>query len=115
MERENCIFCGIAGKRLAANLIYEDGELVAFKDISPKAPVHFLIVPRKHIDDHLALDETDCGWLGRAHLVANQLAKELGIEDGFRVVLNCREKAGQTVGHLHMHVMGGRNFTWPPG
>jgi histidine triad (HIT) family protein len=115
MGQDSCIFCGISKKEIPSTMLYEDHDLVAFRDIHPKAPVHFLVVPKKHVEDHLSLDKEDCHWIGKAHLVANQLAKDLNIADGFRIVINCKEKAGQTVEHFHMHVMGGRIFSWPPG
>lgn len=97
-------------------MIHEDDELVAFKDINPQAPVHFLIVPKKHFNDHFNLEEKDSALIGRAHLLANKLAKEMNLgNDGFRLVINCKERAGQTVNHLHVHVLGGRDFHWPPG
>lgn len=116
IPENNCLFCHIAEKKVPSQILYEDGELVAFKDTHPKAPVHLLIIPKKHLEDHLQLNEQDSGWVGRAHLLANRLAKDQSIDaEGFRLVINCREKAGQTVNHLHMHVLGGRSFSWPPG
>jgi histidine triad (HIT) family protein len=115
IPQKTCLFCRIAKKEIASTILYEDEDLVAFKDVSPKAPVHFLIIPKEHLEDHLQLHEKDSGWIGRTHLLANQLAKDLRIDDGFRLVVNCRQRAGQSVDHLHMHVMGGRDFSWPPG
>ena len=89
---------------------------MAIEDVNPQAPVHLLIIPKKHLEDHLGLSEADSAWMARAHLLANRLAKERKIdEEGFRLVINCRQRGGQTVNHLHMHVMGGRDFHWPPG
>lgn len=116
IPEKHCLFCRIANKEVASAILYEDADLVAFKDINPKAPVHLLIIPKKHLDDHLQLHEEDSVWLGQAHLLANRLARDLRIDgDGFRLVVNCREGAGQTVDHLHMHLLGGRAFSWPPG
>jgi len=114
-EIKSCLFCRIVKKEIPSAIVYEDAEWVAFKDIHPQAPVHVLIVPKKHFDDHLALKDEDRNWIGGWHALASRLAKDLKIEDGFRLVVNCKERAGQTVNHLHMHLMGGRDFSWPPG
>lgn len=112
----DCIFCKIAAKEIPSQLIYEDEELVAFKDINPQAPVHVLIVPKKHIPHLLALDPADAEVLKRVHTVITTLARELGIADsGFRIVVNTLKDGGQTVPHLHFHVLGGRFMNWPPG
>jgi histidine triad (HIT) family protein len=110
-----CVFCKIAQKEVQSDVLYEDTDLVAFRDVNPKAPVHILVVPKEHLSDHCALKEKDARWLGNAHILVNHLVKELQIEDGFRLVINCGEKAGQTVPHFHIHLMGGRDFRWPPG
>ena len=109
------IFLKIARKEIPAKIVYEDEHCVAFHDITPKAPVHVLIIPRKVIATHADLRDEDRELLGHLHLVAARLAEQLGISDGYRLVINCREPAGQTVPHLHMHLLGGRNFDWPPG
>ncbi|MCL4513490.1 MAG: histidine triad nucleotide-binding protein [Candidatus Eremiobacteraeota bacterium] len=114
-DGNSCVFCKIAKKEIQSDILYEDAELAAFRDVNPKAPVHVLVVPKKHLSDHYALEEKDARWVGNAHLLVNRLAKDLEIEDGFRVVINCGEKAGQTVPHFHIHLMGGRDFHWPPG
>ena len=109
------IFLKIANKQIPAKLVHEDELCVAFHDINPQAPVHVLIIPRKEIRTHDDVTAEDRELLGHLHLVAAQLAKKLGLSDGYRLVLNCKERAGQTVPHLHLHLLGGREMTWPPG
>ena len=109
------IFLKIANKQIKANIIHEDDQCLAFHDVNPQAPVHVLIIPRKVIPTHADVKPEDSELLGHLHLVAAQLAEKLGIGDGYRLVLNCKERAGQTVPHLHLHLLGGRNLTWPPG
>ena len=109
------IFLKIVEKKIPARIIHEDEHCVAFHDINPQAPVHVLIVPRKVIRTHDELTEADRDLVGHLHLVAVKLAQQLGLADGYRLIVNCKEKAGQTVPHLHVHLLGGRDFTWPPG
>jgi histidine triad (HIT) family protein len=109
------IFLKIANKQIAARIIYEDDQCVAFHDINPQAPVHVLIIPRKVIPTHADIQDADSELLGHLHLIAAKLAQQLGLQEGYRLVLNCKEPAGQTVPHLHLHLLGGRNFNWPPG
>jgi histidine triad (HIT) family protein len=112
----DCLFCGIVQRKVKGDVVYEDDSVVAFKDIRPQAPVHILIVPRKHIETLLDLRPEDGEVTGRIFQVAAKLAQERGIaENGFRVVANCGADAGQTVFHLHYHLLGGRRFGWPPG
>ena len=112
----DCLFCGIADGKIKANLVYQDEAVLAFTDIAPRAPVHILIIPRKHIASVLDIEASDDGMLGRIFAVAGRLAREQGISDkGFRVVVNSGADAGQTVFHLHFHLLGGRPMTWPPG
>lgn len=112
----DCIFCKIGKGEIPAKVVYEDESVLAFEDINPQAPVHILIIPRKHIPTLLDIEETDGVLLGHMFGVANRIAKERGIaEKGFRVVLNCNREAGQTVFHIHLHLLGGRQMTWPPG
>jgi histidine triad (HIT) family protein len=112
----DCLFCGIVERKVKADVVYEDESVVAFKDIRPQARVHILIVPRKHIATLLDLRPEDVEPTGRIFQVAVKLAQEEGIaESGFRVVANCGADAGQTVFHLHYHLLGGRRFGWPPG
>jgi histidine triad (HIT) family protein len=109
------IFKRILDGEIPAQRIHEDEHCIAFHDIHPQAPVHVLIIPRKVIRTHDDVTAEDQSLLGHLHLVAVRLAKQLGLEGGYRLVLNCREKGGQTVPHLHLHLLGGRSFDWPPG
>jgi len=109
------IFLKILNKQIPARIAYEDDRCLAFHDINPQAPVHVLIIPRRVIATHDDLTEDDRELVGHLHLVAARLAKQLGLHEGYRVVVNCRERAGQTVPHLHLHLLGGRAMTWPPG
>jgi histidine triad (HIT) family protein len=109
------IFLKIIDKSIPAKIVHEDEHCIAFHDVNPQAPVHVLIVPRKVIPTHADITPADQALLGHLHLVANRLATQLGIEDGYRLVLNCKERAGQTVPHLHLHLLGGRSLSWPPG
>ncbi len=113
---EGCIFCRIIAKEIGSKIAYEDEEVVAFHDINPQAPVHVLIVPRRHIPTLNEATEDDVSVLGKMLLVAQKLAKELGVADsGYRLVLNTNRGAGQSVFHTHIHLLGGRIFHWPPG
>jgi histidine triad (HIT) family protein len=109
------IFLKIANKEIKADLVHEDDQCVAFRDINPQAPVHVLIIPRKVIRTHADLTAADQALLGHLHLVAVRLAEQLGLSEGYRLVINCKELAGQTVPHLHLHLLGGRAMGWPPG
>ena len=109
------LFQKIIDRQIKADIVYEDDRCLAFRDINPQAPVHLLIIPRKVIRTHADLTEGDRELVGHLHLVAARLAKQLGIEDGYRVLINCNERAGQTVPHLHLHLLGGRDMKWPPG
>ena len=112
----NCLFCGIIKGDIKGDIVYRDKSVVAFRDINPKAPVHILIVPRKHIETLPDLEQGDKGLIGDIFYAAAQLAREQGIDkDGFRVVLNNGPGAGQSVFHIHFHLLGGRPFIWPPG
>ncbi len=113
---DDCLFCKIVAGEIDSDLIYEDEQVIAFKDIKPQAPTHILIVPRKHISTLLDLEEEDNQLVGHIYQVAKELAKREGIaEDGFRVVSNCNEAGGQSVYHIHYHLLGGRDLQWPPG
>lgn len=106
---ETCLFCRIATRELPGKIVYEDDQSVAFEDIHPKAPVHILIVPRRHLPTLLDAGQDDDRLLGHLLLVANQIARQKGIaERGFRLVLNCNSEGGQAVYHLHLHLLGGR-------
>jgi histidine triad (HIT) family protein len=109
------IFLKIIEKKIPAKVIYEDEQCLAFHDINPQAPVHVLLIPKRVIATHDELTLADAALLGHLHLVATKIAKQLGLHDGYRIVVNCRETGGQTVPHLHFHIMGGRDMTWPPG
>jgi histidine triad (HIT) family protein len=111
---EDCIFCKIANREINSELIYEDDEIAAFNDLSPQAPTHILLVPRKHIESTENLNESNYEITGKMIFAASKLAKKLGLE-GYRLVFNCNEIAGQTVFHLHCHMLGGRVMEWPPG
>jgi histidine triad (HIT) family protein len=112
----DCIFCKIANKELPATLAYEDESVIAFDDLYPRAPIHKLIIPRKHIATLNDLEPSDTAVAGRLMYTAQQLAKQYGIaEEGYRVVMNCNAGAGQAVFHIHLHLLGGRQMTWPPG
>ena len=111
----DCLFCKIAAKQIPAKIVYEDDDVFAFADIAPKAPTHVLICPKKHFASlHEAVEE-DQAVLGKISLIAAQLAREWKLEKGYRTVVNTGAGAGQTVFHLHMHLLGGREFDWPPG
>ncbi len=113
----DCIFCKIAKKEIPSAVVYEDEQVVAFKDLEPQAPVHVLIIPKKHVESVAALKVEDKELA--AHILVDvipQLARELGVaEKGFRVVANTGDEGGQTVKHLHFHLLGGRSMQWPPG
>jgi len=107
----SCIFCQIAAREIPSELIYEDDELIAFRDIHPQAPVHFLVLPKKHITRLADMGDEDFPLIGKMARVATELAAKDGISDGFRIAVNCGEQGGQTVWHVHMHVLGGRQLS----
>ena len=111
----DCIFCAIANGEIPANKVYEDDKILAFYDLEPQAPVHILIIPKEHIKWAYDVTEENSGVIAHIFAKIPEIAKKLGIEDGFRVVNNCGEKAGQSVHHIHFHLMAGREFTWPAG
>ena len=115
MMMQDNLFLKIIEKKIPAKIAYEDDRCVAFHDINPQAPTHVLIVPRKVIPTHEDIKDEDRDLLGHLHLVAAKLARQLGLKDGYRLVLNCKEQAGQSVPHLHLHLLGGRAMKWPPG
>ncbi|HUK55449.1 MAG TPA: histidine triad nucleotide-binding protein [Nitrospiria bacterium] len=111
-----CLFCRIVKKEIPGRIVYEDEAVVAFEDINPQAPVHILVVPRKHVDSLMNLTQGDKELMGSLFMVANELAKTHDLNpSGFRAVINTGPGGGQTVYHLHVHLMGGRQMTWPPG
>ena len=109
------LFLKIIDKTIPAKIAHEDDLCVAFHDIGPKAPTHVVIIPKKVIRTHADITPEDAPLLGHLHVVAAQLAAQLGLTDGYRLVINCKERGGQTVPHLHMHMLGGRDMDWPPG
>ena len=103
-------------KEIKSNIVYEDDRVLAFRDINPQAPAHILIIPKKHIEKVLDIKEEDASLIGYLYLVASELARKEKIDkSGFRIVTNCNRDAGQAVFHLHLHLLGGRSFSWPPG
>ena len=108
---EDCIFCKIIKKEILSSIVYEDSEILAFRDINPVAPVHILVIPKKHISSLIDLNEEDELVIGRIYTVINKIAKQEGIDEkGFRVVVNCGEDGGQEVKHLHFHIIGGKKL-----
>ena len=111
----DCIVCKIAGHEIPTEPIYEDELVIAFNDLAPQAPVHFLVVPKKHIDSLDAATDEDSELISHIMLTIPKIAADLGLEDGYRIVVNTGEDGGQTVQHLHFHVLGKRKMAWPPG
>ncbi|MCF7809757.1 histidine triad nucleotide-binding protein [bacterium] len=112
----DCLFCKFADGRIPVDFIYEDDEIVAFRDINPQAPHHVLIIPRRHIETVLDLKEDDALLAGRMIATAGKIATDLGLsEKGYRLVFNCKHSGGQEIYHIHLHLLGGRQMTWPPG
>ena len=113
---QECLFCQIAQKKLTTTLVYEDEHVLGFHDINPKAPIHILIIPKIHIATLNDLQNTDTELVGHMVWTASQIAQMLQIADqGYRLVFNCNNAGGQTVFHIHLHLLGGRTLTWPPG
>ena len=113
---DNCLFCKIAEGQIPSKIVYQDEDVVAFEDINPQAPYHILLIPRRHIASMADLTEEDGTLLARLFMVAAKLAHKLGFdESGYRFVTNVGPDAGQSVFHLHFHLLGGRKFAWPPG
>jgi histidine triad (HIT) family protein len=113
---QDCLFCRIARGEIPAHVVYQDDQVVAFRDITPQAPTHILIIPRQHMADLLQLTAEDGALLGKMTTIAAELARLEGLaERGFRLVMNTGPDAGQSVHHLHMHLLGGREMAWPPG
>lgn len=111
----DCIFCKIANGEIPATKVYEDDLVVAFNDLEPQAPTHILVIPKAHISSAADVNEENSAVISHIFEVIAKLSKELGMTNGFRVVNNCGDSAGQTVKHIHFHVMSGRKFTWPAG
>ena len=110
-----CLFCNIIAGTIPARTFYQDDQVIAFHDVNPQAPVHFLIIPRRHIPTLNDLTTSDTSLAGHMLLTAQHLAAQQGCSQGFRVVMNCNEQGGQSVDHIHMHVLGQRQMHWPPG
>ena len=115
-ENNDCLFCKIVEKKIPADIVYESENIIAFKDIEPKAPIHCLIIPKKHISTINDIDGSNSNIIGLMYEAAAQLARTLNVnKDGYRVVMNCNSNGGQTVYHIHLHFLAGRQLSWPPG
>src|SRR5690554_2150388 len=111
-----CLFCKIAHKEISSEIIYEDDKIVAFKDVAPQAPTHILFIPKMHYDSIMDVPDDQLDIISHIHKIAKKLAKEIGIDkSGFRIVNNCGKEGGQSVQHLHYHLLGRRQLAWPPG
>ena len=116
MTESNCVFCKIASGQIPAVKLLEDEAAIAFADLNPQAPTHVLVIPRRHVQSLAHVEDADFGEVGKVMHLAARVARKLGVaEGGYRVVLNSGKDAGQTVEHLHAHVLGGRQMAWPPG
>lgn len=116
MSNDNCLFCKILNGEIPADLVYESETAVAFRDINPQAPTHVLVIPREHISTINDIEADHQAIVGSLFSAAREIAAQEGIEEGgYRAVMNCNEGAGQSVFHIHLHVLGGRQFSWPPG
>ncbi len=115
MGDSNCLFCKMASGQIEPNKIYEDDDILAFYDIDPKAPVHFLVIPKAHIESAAQITPENSSVIGKIFEKITEIAKDMQLVDGFRVVTNCGEDGGQSVGHLHFHVLAKRRLSWPPG
>lgn len=112
----DCIFCKMASGEIKPDVVFEDEDILAFRDLNPQAPVHILVIPKRHIATTNDLQEQDAELVGRLILAAKQIAEQEGLsERGYRTVLNCNAEAGQSVFHIHLHLLGGRAMGWPPG
>ena len=111
----DCLFCKIIAGEVPSDKVYEDDTVYAFRDISPQAPVHILIIPKEHIKSAAQINSDNSAVVAHIFETAAKIAESEGLDDGFRIVNNCGDSAGQTVKHLHFHLMGGREFTWPAG
>ena len=112
----SCLFCRIIDKEIPSKIIYENEQVLAFEDTNPQAPTHILVVSKKHISTSLEISGGDNELIGLMFQTANKIAKDRGVaERGFRLVMNCNQEAGQTVFHIHLHLLAGRRMSWPPG
>ncbi len=112
---EDCIFCKIINQEIPSKKVYEDDFVYAFMDVNPQAPTHFLVVPKEHISMLTEINDKNAAVIAKVYEAIAKIVKDFNINDGFRVVSNCGESAGQTVFHIHFHVLSGRDMTWPPG
>jgi len=116
MTDSDCLFCKIAGGEINADVVFESDDVIGFRDINPQAPTHVVIIPKRHVSTINDLTDLDADIVGLLYLAAKDIAKQEGFADaGYRVVMNCNAAAGQTVFHIHLHLLGGRQLTWPPG
>lgn len=111
----DCIFCKIASGEIPTQCLYEDDRVIAFNDLSPQAPIHFLVIPKEHIKSAAQLTQENAAIVAHIFTVIAQLTEKLGLKNGYRIVNNCGKDGGQSVEHLHFHVLGGRMLAWPPG
>ncbi len=110
-----CIFCKIAKREIPSDVVYEDEDIVAFRDIKPVAPIHVIVIPKEHIEGVHSLEDKHQALVGKLILKAKDIANQLNLKEGYRLVLNVGEYGGQTVSHIHLHIIGGRPMMWPPG
>lgn len=115
MSESECLFCRIISGEIPCRKVYEDSEILAFEDIHPQAPVHVLVIPKEHFATIAEVPSDRLDLIGQVIGVANRIAADKGLEAGYRLVFNCRQEAGQEVFHVHLHLLGGRRFHWPPG
>lgn len=116
MSSGNCIFCKIANKEIPAKIVFDNDGIIAFEDIKPQAPVHIIVIPKLHLEKISDITEKEALLIGRLFLAANKIAREKKIDgSGYRLIINCNKDAGQEVFHIHLHLLGGRKFAWPPG
>ena len=111
----DCLFCKIIRGEIPSEIIYQDDKVIVFNDINPQAPVHFLVIPKEHIESANDITKENSDLIGYIIYIASKLAKEKALDDGYRIVNNCGAEGGQTVDHIHFHVLGKRNMEWPPG
>lgn len=112
----DCLFCKMVSGEIKPDVVYEDDDVLAFRDVNPQAPVHVLVIPKAHISTANDLDEDNVDVIGQMYLAARKIANDEGVsEAGYRMVMNCNAGAGQSVFHIHLHILGGRQMTWPPG
>ncbi len=112
----NCLFCKMVAGDIKPDVVYEDDSVLAFRDLNPQAPVHILVIPKKHISTINDMSHDDERLIGKLYMAAKKITKQEGIsEDGYRAVINCNKDGGQAVYHIHLHLLGGRSMVWPPG